>query len=73
MKTSGVLTNEALSESEYVAGIQTLYLFEEGYWNGFKTSSHEELDHLLRAHMEFRPRVDVETDTSFKQIIPYFF
>lgn len=68
-----ILSTEAKTENEWVAGIRTAVLFKEGYWQGFKKISEEKALHLISKHLEFRPRTDhLENDTSFKQIIPYF-
>lgn len=68
-----VITPEAKAENEWVAGVQTKILFENGYWQGFKKISEKEVFDLVANHLEFRCRTDkLEKDTTFKQIIPYF-
>lgn len=68
-----VLTPEAKAENEWVAGIQTSKLFENGYWQGFRRVSETEALHLIEEHLEFRPRTEqLEKDASFKQVILYF-
>jgi predicted NUDIX family phosphoesterase len=58
--------------SERVLVIPTRLLHEAGLFQGFSTAVEHYLPRLLIPdHLSFRPRDEVETDPSFKQIIPY--
>ena len=46
-------------------------LFPDGEWSGFKDTGLDEILELIRQGYRFRPRREVEEDTSELQIIPY--
>ena len=57
---------------EHVLCVPTLLFHEIGYFQGFQ----RDVDRYLRVlldplHTSFRPRDEVETDPSYKQLIPY--
>ncbi len=57
---------------EHVLCVPTLLFHELGYFQGFSADVDRYLRVLLDpAHTSFRPRNDVETDPSYKQLIPY--
>jgi predicted NUDIX family phosphoesterase len=62
--------SEALAERVLV--IPTRLLHEAGLFQGFSAAVEHYLPRLLvPAELSFRPRHEVETDSGFKQIIPY--
>ncbi len=57
---------------EHVLCVPTLLFHEIGYFQGFQPDVDRYLRILLDpAHTSFRPRNEVETDPSYKQLIPY--
>lgn len=57
---------------EEVLVIPTAYFHELGYFQGFSHEVARYLPHVFREDMvSFRPRRQVESDPSFKQLIPY--
>src|SRR4051794_1798034 len=57
---------------EHVLVIPSSILTQRGSFHGLRTDLGRHLADLLNpAHVEFRPRAAVETDPSFKQLIPY--
>lgn len=58
--------------SEHVLVIPTAVFHAAGLFQGFSPRADYYLSRLLSgAHLSYRPRDEVETDPSFKQIIPY--
>src|SRR5262245_35469147 len=58
--------------SERVLVVPTAVLREAGVFQGFNSRAEHYLACLLQApHLSYRPRSEVETDPTFKQIIPY--
>src|SRR6516162_4388964 len=57
---------------ERVLVVPTAVFHEAGLFQGFTPRADHYLPRLLeRKHLSYRPRDEVETDPSFKQIIPY--
>ena len=57
---------------ERVLCIPSSHFHAVGYFHGFRSASALDLSALFRQdQFSFRPRSDVETDPSFKQLIPY--
>jgi predicted NUDIX family phosphoesterase len=58
--------------TERVLVLPTARFHEAGPFQGFTPEVARYLPHLLDpAHLSYRPRAEVETDPSFKQLIPY--
>jgi predicted NUDIX family phosphoesterase len=58
--------------SERVLVVPTALFHEIGVFHGFTAQAEKYLPRLLEPkNLSYRPRADVETDPSFKQIIPY--
>jgi len=57
---------------EHVLVVPTRLFHELGHFQGFNTDTERYIQTLLDpAHTSFRPRNEVEEDSSFKQLIPY--
>lgn len=56
---------------EHIWVVPTKTVFEGGYWQGLKKLEDNSFAHYLAHHKEFHPRFLMETDPSYKQIIPY--
>jgi predicted NUDIX family phosphoesterase len=57
---------------ERVLVVPTAIFHEAGLFQGFSPRADHYLPQLLeRKHLSYRPRGEVETDPSFKQIVPY--
>lgn len=56
---------------ELVLVVRRELLFEEEAWHGIKAVDYAHYEQLVRDHQEFLPRVRMETDPRYKQIIPY--
>lgn len=62
----------AAQEVEQVLVVPTLLLHELGYFQGINTNVSPYLKTLLDpAYVSYRPRDQMETDPSYKQLIPY--
>ncbi len=58
--------------TEGVLGVPTALFHDAGAFQGFNSDVDRYLPRLLDpAHLSYRPRSEVETDPSFKQLIPY--
>ena len=58
--------------TEHVLVVPTALFHRLGYFQGFSPDAGRYLDELLRpANTSYRPRGEMETDPSFKQLIPY--
>lgn len=55
--------------TEKIMCIKGETLFERGKWNGLKTEDLDYYRDLILKNMEFRPRNELEEDTSYKQVI----
>jgi predicted NUDIX family phosphoesterase len=63
---------DPVKAAERVLVIPTTRLHAAGTFQGFRAYSDEYYRFLLDpVHFDFRPRGEVETDSSFKQLIPY--
>ena len=59
-------------KNEKVMVVPTEIFHQLGHFQGFSTEVDRYVETLLDpAHLSFRPRGEVETDPSFKQLIPY--
>ncbi|MBA3752468.1 hypothetical protein H0X06_06830 [Candidatus Dependentiae bacterium] len=57
---------------EHILVIKRSSLFEKvGNWQGFKEGSLEEFQLVVSSHKEFHPRHLMESDDTYKQVIPY--
>jgi predicted NUDIX family phosphoesterase len=71
-KVTQVTEKATPSEEERVLVIPTAALVRTGIFQGFSARVDHYLPRLLeRALLSYRPRSEVETDPSFKQIVPY--
>jgi len=62
----------AIVETEQVLVVKTDLFKQCGYFQGFSNAADQYLPTLLdSAHTEYLPRDQMETDPSFKQLIPY--
>jgi predicted NUDIX family phosphoesterase len=62
----------SIVETERVLVIPTAAFNQVGYFQGFSNNIQPYLDELLQSvHVSFRPRGEMESDPSFKQLIPY--
>lgn len=61
-----------MSATERVLVVPTEVFHGLGHFQGFSPDSQRYIEGLLRPeHMSYRPRSEMETDPSFKQLIPY--
>ena len=61
-----------VDEVEHILVVPTLLFHEIGYFQGFNAQPEQYLETLLdAAHTSYRPRPAMESDPSFKQLIPY--
>ena len=61
-----------VAEVEQILVVPTLLFHEIGHFQGFNANPGPYLDVLLDAsHTSYRPRPEMESDPSFKQLIPY--
>jgi predicted NUDIX family phosphoesterase len=60
-----------MRETELVLGLPRTRILGDGSWRGVLYGDVAPYLELIAAHGEFRPRADVETDPSWKQVIPY--
>lgn len=56
---------------ELVLVVRREVLFPHEAWHGIKPADYRPYEQLIREHQEFLPRVRMETDPRYKQIIPY--
>ncbi len=62
----------SIVETEQVLVVKTELFKQCGYFQGFSTAADQYLPTLLDpAHTDYLPRDQMETDPSFKQLIPY--
>ena len=62
----------SLVETERVLVVPTELLHSIGYFQGFCLDVEKYFDELLGSEqISYRPRSEMETDPSFKQLIPY--
>lgn len=58
--------------TEHVLVVPTKLFHSIGHFQGFRSDYHPYIDQLLDPlHTSYRPRHEMETDPSFKQLIPY--
>ena len=57
--------------AEEILVVKRTYLFPETSWNGLKLVNFDQYLSIITEHQEFHPRYLMETDPSYKQIIPY--
>lgn len=61
-----------IAHDEQILVIQRNYLFpDDSDWHGLQKVDMQEYLHLIKTHQEFHPRHSMETDPTYKQIIPY--
>jgi predicted NUDIX family phosphoesterase len=59
-------------QAERVLVVPTELFHRIGHFHGFREDAEQYLAELLNpAHMQYLPRAEMETDPSFKQLIPY--
>jgi len=56
---------------EQILVVKSDILFKDGKWQGLKTDNLDSYINLIKNNCEFKRRGDVESDSSFQQIIPY--
>ena len=56
---------------EQILVVKRTHLFPDGPWHGLQDVDMQEYLHIVKMYQEFQPRSVMETDTSYKQIIPY--
>lgn len=56
---------------ELVLVVKRECLFPEEAWHGIASVDYHFYEQLIKTHQEFLPRVRMETDPRYKQIIPY--
>lgn len=61
----------ANKNDEQILVVRSDILFDKGTWQGLKTDNLDYYIDLIKKNCEFKRRGDVETDSSFQQIIPY--
>lgn len=59
------------NHDEQILVVKRSVLFADGAWNGLEEVDMQEYLHEVKMHQEFHPRGLMETDESYKQIIPY--
>lgn len=59
------------SHDELILVVKQRYLFPDGSWNGLQAVDMQDYLHCIKMHQEFHPRSLMETDPTYKQIIPY--
>lgn len=59
------------SHDELILVVKQRYLFPDGAWNGLQPVDMQDYLHLIKMRHEFHPRNLMETDPTYKQIIPY--
>ncbi|MSU60372.1 MAG: hypothetical protein EXS52_00450 [Candidatus Staskawiczbacteria bacterium] len=58
-------------DNEQILVVSADILFKDGRWQGLKKDNLDDYLDLIKNNLQFKRRGDMETDTSFKQIIPY--
>jgi len=58
-------------QEEDILVVKRNTLFPDGDWQGLKVANLEHCLNSIEQHAEFHPRSQMETDTNYKQIIPY--
>ena len=59
------------THNEQILVVKRSYLFPDGTWNGLENVDMQEYLHIIKMHQEFQPRIAMEDDPRYKQIIPY--
>jgi predicted NUDIX family phosphoesterase len=62
---------EGTGNQEQILVIRRDLLFPDGAWHGLKVVDFTSYLHLIMSHKEFNSRTAMETDPTYKQIIPY--
>lgn len=57
--------------AEEILVVKREFLFKDGAWAGLKKVNFDEYLKIITDHQEFHPRYAMETDPTYKQIIPY--
>ncbi len=60
-----------IEHDELILVIKRDDLFPEGAWTGIRSVDFTQYSELIRKKQEFMPRSHMETDPTYKQIIPY--
>lgn len=68
MQNAGLQTH---IPDEHILVVKRDTLFPEGAWQGLKTINPESYLELIHQNKEFLPRILMEQDPAYKQIIPY--
>ncbi len=58
-------------EDELILCVKRDELFPQGAWSGMQAVDYSNYSDLIQKHQEFMPRSHMETDPTYKQIIPY--
>jgi predicted NUDIX family phosphoesterase len=59
------------AHDEQILVVQRELLFHDGAWSGLKSDDMDRYKTVVIQHGEFKPRSAMESDTRYKQIIPY--
>jgi len=59
------------TDSEQILVVKRNHLFPHGAWSGLKTVDFDHYLHIINHKKEFQPRILMEQDITYKQIIPY--
>lgn len=60
-----------LVHDEHILVVKRSHLFPNGDWHGLAEINFDHYMHIINHKKEFQPRSLMETDTTYKQIIPY--
>jgi predicted NUDIX family phosphoesterase len=71
MKQEIVNTPFPEHHAEEILVVKREFLFKDGSWSGLKKVNFDEYLKIITEHQEFHPRHLMETDPTYKQIIPY--
>ncbi len=60
-----------MKTNEKVLVVPRNVIFKKEHWLGLKTDDFEYYLNLIRNNFQFRPRIEIEEDPSWQQIVPY--
>ena len=63
--------SQTSTHDEQILVVKRTHLFPDGPWHGLQDVDMQEYLHIVKMYQEFQPRSVMETDSSYKQIIPY--
>lgn len=62
---------QSMHLDEMILVVPRANIFHTGVWQGLKETNFEEYLSIIQAHKQFLPRSEMETNPTYKQIIPY--